>query len=119
MCSKRQRSLLGSKDAKALEEFSWDSLLGEFLANAPVLTSIIVAAADSKWRRNSNHLVPRCIPPVCMAMAMLFKTRNQHMSLVQAVMSVLLKAGHVSSEVSKMLLEVFSDCNFDCRLTRD
>ena len=117
MCSKRQRSLLGSKDAKALEEFSWDSLLEEFSTNAPVLLSVVVAAADSKWRRTSSHLVPKCIPPVCMAMAMLLKTRNQHMSLVQAVMSVLLKAGHVSSEVSNVFKSI--DFNFDCRLTHD
>ena len=94
-----ESEVIRSKETKALEQFSWDSLLGEFSSNAPVLMRIIVAAADSTWRRSTNHLLPRCVPPVSMAMAVLFKARNQHMSLVQAVVSVLLKAGHVSSEV--------------------
>ena len=41
----------------------------------------------------------KCVPPVCMALAMLFKTRSKHMSSVQAVVSILLKAVHVTSEV--------------------
>ena len=61
-----------------------------------MLLSIVLAAADSKWR---SDVVPRCIPPVCMALAVLYKTRNQHMSLVQAVMFILFKAVHVTSEV--------------------
>ena len=94
-------SVLCLKDRQSFERFSWTTLLDEFTQRVPLLLSILLAAADSKWRRKSGSAVQgKCVPPLCMAMVVLFKTRSKHMSLVQAVMSILLKAGHVTSEVT-------------------
>ena len=100
LCCKKQPSLLRTKDRSSLEKFSWTHLINEFSQRIPVLMSMVLAAADSMWRRKSgNTMQSKCVPPVCMALAMLFKTRSKHMSSVQAVVSILLKAGHVTSEV--------------------
>ena len=41
----------------------------------------------------------KAIPPVCVAGAILLKVRNQNMSALQRIISMLLNAGHVSKQV--------------------
>ena len=51
-------------------------------------------------RSRKDSITPNCIYAVCMAGAVLLKYHNKHMSTVQTVISLLLNAGHISSQVS-------------------
>jgi len=100
LVSTKTPSLL-RKNAAALT-FSWDHLVKEWEIQAPTFLRILTAAADKHWHMKAESISAKCIPPLCMAGAVLLKTRNKHTSALQSMTSILLNAGHCSSQVYKL-----------------
>ena len=59
---------------------------------------------DKQWHQKKETITPKCIPALCMAGDVLLKTRNKHVSKVQSVISLVLNAGHVGSQVGIYLV---------------
>ena len=93
-------SVLRKRSKSELSVFNWSGMISEWETRAPTLLMLLAAAGDKLWHRRKESITPNCIPAVCMAGAVLLKSRNKHMSTVQTVISLLLNAGHVSSQVS-------------------
>lgn len=79
-----------------LLQLEFRSLVEELRAKAPILTSILEAAAE-----NSSHTKPDNAL-VCMVGGILLKSRCKHMCKLQMLVSSLLYAGHASKRVSKL-----------------
>ena len=82
------------KTTSDLLEFDWEPLLQELEKSAPVLTSILKAAAEGSTH---GQLHPAGL---VMAASILLKSRCQRMCKVQMVVSSLLYAGHASKKVT-------------------
>ena len=72
--------------------FSWDTLWDDLKTFVPMLTSLL------------QHLTPsqkasQLIPAYCLIIAVLTKARNRRICSLQEVISLVLHAGHTSSEV--------------------
>ena len=92
MCSINSQSILLSKNPKHI---SWDRLLTEMKASAPVLTGILMACTRTKTAKsNRDAIVGTCA-------AILFQHRFPRMSLLQRLIAVILYAGHSSKQVQK------------------
>ena len=105
LVSTKTSSLLRKKNTAALTSFSWDHLVKEWEIQAPTFLRIMAAAADKHWHMKAQSISAKCIPPLCMAGAVLLKTRNKHTSALQSMTSILLNAGHCSSQVCKLKLK--------------
>lgn len=97
-CSDNFASMLKDTTDVALSKFSWESIWNELTTVAPVLFSILEGCLA----------LPRKVgiakkPVICMIFAMLAKFRNPKMSLVQAAISLILRAGHAGSQVNILL----------------
>ena len=99
LVSSNDPSTLRKKSKLDLSAFNWTDIASEWEMRAPTLLMLLAAAGDRLWHRKKVSITPKCIPALCMAGAVLLKTRNKHMSKVQSVISVVLNAGHVSSQV--------------------
>ena len=79
---------------KDLTSFKWEPLVKELQNTAPVLTSVLYAAAGESTQAKPSESA------VCMAASLLLKHRCQHMCKVQLMVSSLLYAGHAAKRVS-------------------
>ncbi len=98
--STKNPSLLLRKSRSEITKFGWEHLVSEWEERAPVFFLLLTAACDKQWNRRHQTISPSCIPALCMAGGIVLKTRNKHMSVVQTIISLLLNAGHASSQVS-------------------
>ena len=74
----------------ALERFTWDRVWQELENKAPTLLKILSGGASS------NNIKPA----ICTCASILLKLRrNLKVNVVQAVVSVVLKAGHANIQV--------------------
>ena len=78
---------------QSLNVFEWKEVIRELRERAPVLTSILEAAAQPL-----SHLSP--VPMIGMAAAVLLKVRSKNMYKVQLLITSLLYAGHAAKRVS-------------------
>lgn len=99
--STKTPSILLKKSRADVANFDWKSLVSEWENRAPTLLLMLSAACDKHWSRMQQTVSPHIVPPLCMGGAVLMKCRNKHMSGVQTIISILLNAGHVSSQVHK------------------
>ena len=99
LVSTKFNSILRRKGKDDALQFNWESLLQEWEKQAPIFFSFIKSAACTPAVRSAQPMPAKAIPPVCMAGAILLKVRNQNMSALQRIISMLLNAGHVSKQV--------------------
>ena len=93
MCSDKYKSLLQDHSANNLTSFSWDALLLELHASAPLLMSVLLGCTHTKKpRANRKSVIGMCV-------ALLLKNRRDKMSLVQKLISLILYAGHSGKQV--------------------
>lgn len=107
LCStKYGASVLRDTTSTSLTHFSWKPFLSELQSRAPTLYAVIKSATE-KPRKGLNPSA------ICVAAALILKSRNKFLSQIQAVISVLLYAGHCSkqvSEYSKVLHLFLNNC---------
>lgn len=75
-----------------LLDLNWNLMIKELRGVAPVFTAIMEAAASTVRNKPDPAIL-------CMAGAVLLKSRCKHMSKIQMVVSSLLYAGHASKKV--------------------
>ncbi len=77
----------------AVTNFSWGPVLQELKVQAPTLSSFIRSALSKRGCKVRRYAVG-------MSASLLLKSRNKHLALGQAVISVAMYAGHCSKHVS-------------------
>lgn len=85
-------------NVNSLTHFSWKSILAELKMHTPTLYTLLRGALMK--RRDSHLQVP--YHALGMTACVLLKHRNKHMSLTQALVSVLMYAGHCSKQVCNL-----------------
>ncbi len=93
MCSDRTDSILRHQGTTELKTFSWEKLLDELEANAPVFLSILRECTRTRRPRTNQDAV------VGMCAAVLLKYRYAKMSLVQRILSLVLYGGRSGKQV--------------------
>lgn len=87
----------GSKSYKELASFQWAKLLTEWEEKAPdvldAVTAVAVPAAVQSQRADA------LIPVICTALSILLNARNEKMSLVQKLVTVIIGLGGCSKMV--------------------
>ena len=93
VCSKKVGSILHSNSSEALKSFKWADLITELNAHAPVLVSILHACTQTRtFKPNRAATIGLCA-------AVLLKYRFHEMSLVQKLISLIMRAGHCGKMV--------------------
>lgn len=95
LCKKTQSSHLRVLNIKDLYEFKWEALIEQLQRIAPVLTSVLSAAATRSSTEKKSNMVA-----ICVVAALLLKNQCKHMCKVQMIVSSLLYAGHAAIKVS-------------------
>ena len=91
LCSDKNVSVFRVRSKKDIMDFQWESLWQELCERAPLLLTLLQHAYPSK------RLLPK--PVLCMLISILFKHRNHKMCRVQAIISIVLRAGHAGKQV--------------------
>ena len=79
---------------KDLSVFKWEHLVEELQNTAPVLTSLLYAAAGESTQAKPSEIA------VCVAASLLLRHRCQHICKLHLMVSSLLYAGHTAKRVS-------------------
>lgn len=79
-------------DISAITNFKWEQLWEDITATAPALTTLLLSIIP-------QHKEKSLLPALCVIVAMLAKSRNRVMDVVQEMITVILHAGHASSQV--------------------
>ena len=99
MCSKKVTSMLRSSSPEALKTFKWADLITELNKHAPVLVSILHACTQTRtFKSNRAATIGFCA-------AVLLKYRVPEMSLVQKLISLIMRAGHCGKQVCHIHLQ--------------
>lgn len=98
ICSDKHKSIFRDKSQDLLEHFSWEPLWLELSCKAPVLLSLMKGCTPKKADPE------RIKPIICTCAAILMKFRNPKLCHFQAVISLLLHAGHASKQVLIMII---------------
>lgn len=86
ICSDRYDTILRMKYNVALENFTWSRVWKELQSKTPTLLEIL--SGDGPVQ-----------PSICTCASILLKLRNPKVNLVQAMVSVVLMAGHANTQV--------------------
>lgn len=86
-------SMIKQSDATAIRTFSWDVLFTDLQSHSKHLCDFLLLMVPGKKRESAKSMVSLIV-------AMLAKMTNQKAALVQSVISLILFAGHASSQVS-------------------
>ena len=89
ICADGYDTILRMKYRVALEMFTWSRVWKELQSKTPTLLEILSGGC-------SNGPVQ---PSICTCASILMKLRNPKVNLVQAMVSVVLKAGHANIQV--------------------
>lgn len=89
------KSLFKLSKLKQLKQFDLNALNSELASRAPVLFTILKAAASKSPKQTPRRSM------ITMAAAVLLKARSQKMCMVQTLVSNILYSGHASKKVSK------------------
>lgn len=96
LCSEGSvQSMLQRSTSEGLEMLNWSDLVCDMRQRAPVLTAVLTAAMSRKKTEQTfaTESLASCF-------AVLLKGRNQRMSLLQRITSLILYAGHAGKPVS-------------------
>ena len=107
ICSDSYDTILRMKFKVALENFTWSRVWKELQNKTPTLLEILSGGS-------SNGPVQ---PSICTCASILMKLRNPKVNLVQAMVSVVLKAGHANTQV--IIIVVASTPQRNIRATVD
>ena len=97
--STKYPSVLRGKTKDDLLQFSWKVLLAEKHRRASTLLAVLSAAAESIKQRRNQVIQPACVPFIGMAAAILLKCRNKRVRAAQHITSLVMNAGHCSTQV--------------------
>ena len=85
-----------------LANFSWDDLASELKNRAPVLHTFLTTCVDVKRRRKTSKTTYRtsnaAVLGVCASI--LLRHKNQHMNVLQHIVSLILHRGHAGKQVN-------------------
>ena len=99
LCSRKYGdSVLRETSSTAVTNFSWASIVQELKSQAPTLYTLIKSGC-----RVPTHALG-------MTGSLLLKARNKHLALPQAVISVVMYAGHCSKQVSSSCINYIYMC---------
>ena len=94
MSSDKVESVMHRDSKIELERFSWEKILDEVSANAPVLLNMLTAITKTKTKRSNTQAII-----IGMCIAILLKHRSRRMNLVQKIVSLILYNGSASKQV--------------------
>ena len=92
---------VGSKSYKelAIVSFKWAKLLLEWEEKAPDVLDAVAAVAVPENALSQSHRADALIPPICTALSILLNARDEKMSLVQKLVTVIVGLGGCSKMV--------------------
>ena len=93
LCSVKTNSILRKCTPQQLLNFSMESLISEWQREAPLFHQLLVTVASSNLP--SIHQIPY----ICMAGAILLRSRNIHMSALQHIVGLLRFHGNATKQV--------------------
>ena len=93
MSSAAVNSVLQSKNLDHLRKFKWSMLLEELSMHAPVLSTILELATQTRTAQSNTSAV------IGMCAALLTSHRNSRMNLIQKITSLILYAGGTSKQL--------------------
>ena len=96
-CSDVVKSIIKCDDPLSINTFTWQSFSSEISTFAPVLKGILESTSKSRKSNTDVKIV------VCMCVALLLRSRNPRMNLIQKMLSLILYAGHASKQVNQLL----------------
>ncbi len=99
LCQKSPPSLFCKVPVSKVEEFEWDQFIQELQDKAPLLSQILFTITSRNDHRNKLKCDRTHHPGICMAAAVILKERNQRMTGVQSLISLMLFASHVEKQV--------------------
>ena len=85
----------------ALPQFNWSWFIDELKEKAPLLFGIVSSICSQNDQRNKFKTGPFHNPGMGMAVALLLKERNMHMTGIQSIISLLLFAARVDKQVNQ------------------
>ena len=95
LCSDSHDSILRMKNKTALELFSWERVWREMQMHAPLLVTFLTQLLPLSKRKDENAFHPAL--SVCASI--LLTLHNFKVNIVQAVIAVVLRAGHATKQV--------------------
>lgn len=102
LCRVKENSSIlrvGSKSYKELFSFKWAKLLSEWEEKAPDVLDAVSAVAVTENALRKSHRADALIPPICTAVSILLNARDEKMSLMQKLVSVIVGIGGCSKMV--------------------
>lgn len=93
-------SLFCKVPVSEIEEFQWDKFIKELKTKAPLFLQMLSSITSRNDHRNRSKSGRAHQPGICMAAAVVLKERNQKMTGVQSLVSLMLFASHVDKQVS-------------------
>jgi hypothetical protein len=102
------QSLLGSLEIQDLKNFQWSKVFDEIRQIAPIFCNFLISATTT--RTTHKHR----IPVICFSTAILLKYRCEKMSLLQKMISLVLKAGHCSKMYHVYIIITSITCFVRC-----
>ena len=100
LCRTRDASFFCKVPLSMLEEFCWDKFVEELQHKSPLLLQVMSSITSRNDHRNKSKSGKVHFPGICMAAAILLKERNQRMTGVQSLISLVLFSSHVEKYVS-------------------
>ena len=106
LASKKGRVLcLRQKTLDALQSFTWEKLHLDLKMKAPTLYRVLQACVNVHRRKHAGktgHTKTHCTHNsvvLGMCAALILRHRNQHLNLVQRIISLILHSGHTGKQV--------------------
>lgn len=93
LCSDSANSIIRCDDLQKLKKFTWQSFSSEISKFAPVLKAVLQSTNNTRTTKTNFDVI------MCMCVALIMRTRNPRMNLVQKMLSLILYAGQTSKEV--------------------
>ena len=107
MCSDKCNSILRQQSSEYYVKFSWQTLYEELKINTPLLLCLLEACTQTRRSK------PNRIQIIGMCTAMLLKYRFGKMSLVQRIISIVLRSGHSNKLVGMKCMYIMCMCKID------
>ena len=98
VCSQKHDTILKLKSKPALAQFTWKTVMLELEQVAPTLMTLLHGFIAS-----SKSYLDSVQPAICMCASIILKLQNKNVNLVQSVVSLVLKAGHATKEVTERI----------------
>jgi len=105
VCSDDHDSILRLKSKPAMENYTWDRVWEELQHTTQLLLSCLQSLSPP-----SKQDIEGVKPALCVCTSILLKLNNQKVNLVQSVISLILKAGHATKQVSFTFLLFLTTC---------